>query len=351
LAVSRRDFRTESMPDSRQPDFFPAAALPTLQRRAELLRVVRRFFDDAGYWEVETPVLSRDVVVDAHLEPYTSEDSDGTVLYLQTSPEFAMKRLLAAGASAIYQVTRAFRREEVGALHNPEFTMLEWYRVGDTHREQMDFTERLVRHVFEQFRSVDLSPHERHRVDSQPFDRLTYDAAFERFLGTRVLQLTGGELRALAISRGIQFPATLTDDDFDEWLNLLLVECVEPALRSTGPTFLVDFPASQSALAVVRDGRPPVAERFELYVGGIELCNGYHELTDADELRRRIATQSAVRARQGRRPLPAESRLLAAMQHGLPPCAGVALGVDRLALLALGGESLRDVLAFPGDRA
>jgi lysyl-tRNA synthetase class 2 len=143
----------------------------------------------------------------------------------------------------------------------------------------------------------------------------------------------------------------LTDDDRDEWLNLLLVECVEPELRAAGPTFLYDFPASQAALAVVRDEQPAVAERFELYVGGVELCNGYHELTDADELRRRIAAQSAIRARNNRRALPADSRLLDAMQHGLPPCSGVALGLDRLALLALGGQTLADVTAFPIDRA
>lgn len=334
------------MPESHAPDFLPTAALETLQRRAELLRVVRAFFDERGYWEVETPVLSRDVVVDAHLEPFTTTDADGTTLFLQTSPEFAMKRLLAAGATAIYQIARAFRREECGTQHNPEFTMLEWYRVGDTHRDQMAFTEQLVRHVFEQFPRSALE-----RSPESPFDRLTYDESFERHLGRRVLRLTAAELRELAVSRDIRFPATLADEDRDEWLNLLLVECVEPGLRAAGPTFLHDYPASQASLAVVRDEQPPVAERFELYVGGVEICNGYHELTDADELRRRIAVQSAIRARNHRRPLPADSRLLAAMQHGLPPCSGVALGIDRLAMLALGGRTLGEVLAYPIDRA
>jgi elongation factor P--(R)-beta-lysine ligase len=336
------------MSDSRDPDFLPTASLHVLQRRAELLRVVRRFFDERGYCEVETPILSRDVVVDAHLEPFCTVDGDGAELFLQTSPEFAMKRLLAAGATAIYQLARAFRREETGRLHNPEFTLLEWYRVGDTHREQMEFTEELVRHVFEHIRRPGLESQE---WDRTPFMRLAYDDAFERYLGTRVLHLSGGELRELAVARGIRFPAGLTDDDRDEWLNLLLAECVEPGLRAAGAVFLYDYPASQAALAVIRDELPPVAERFELYVAGIELCNGYHELTDPDELRRRIAGQAAIRARNNRRPLPAESRLLDAMRHGLPPCAGVALGVDRLALLALGGRSLGDVTAFPADRA
>jgi len=349
------------MSNFRGPDFFPSATLDALRRRAELLRVVRQFFDNHGYVEVETPILSRDVVVDAHLEPFCTVDTDGTELFLQTSPEFAMKRLLAAGATpegctAIYQITRAFRREETGRLHNPEFTILEWYRVGDTHREQMEFTEELVRHVFSHFeRQLQIadtsSDSQLSTLNSQLFERLSYDEAFERYLGTRVLHLSGGELRELAAGRGIPFPAGLTDDDRDEWLNLLLAACVEPGLAAAGPVFLYDYPASQAALAVVRDERPPVAERFELYVAGIELCNGYHELTDPDELRRRIAEQAAIRARNNRRPLPADSRLLAAMCHGLPPCAGVALGIDRLALLALGGESLGDVTAFPIERA
>lgn len=328
-------------------DFLPTASLETLKRRAELLAVVRRFFIERGYWEVGTPLLSRDVVVDAHIDPFCTVDDTGGVWYLQTSPEFAMKRLLVAGAEAIFQITKAFRRGEVGRMHNPEFTMLEWYRVGDTHHEQMDFTEELVRAVFQWGATT-----EKTGLDwFGPFERLSYDAAFERHVGTKVLHLTAVELRDLTLSFGIRPPESLPVDDRDAWLNLLLVARVETQLGIAQPTFLYDYPDTQSALARIREDTPPVAERFELYINGVELCNGYHELTDADELRRRIAAQAAIRQRDGLPALPADSRLLAAMDAGLPPCSGVALGIDRLALQVLGLDFLADIIPFPADRA
>ena len=320
----------------------PVTVLEILKNRADLLRLVRQFFDDHEYCEVETPVLSRDTVVDAHLEPFRTQHFDGTTLYLQTSPEFAMKRLVAAGAAAIYQISKVFRQEESGRLHHPEFTMLEWYRVGDTYHDQMDFTQRFVQHIMHRFQP---------ETATVPFERITYDAAFEKHVGTRVLRLSVGELRELALSQGIQPPDSLTDEDRDEWLNLLLAVCVEPHLGVDRPTFLFDYPASQAALAVIRTDNPAVAERFELYVGGMELCNGYQELTDADELRRRNVVQAEIRARTGRPQLPLESRLLQAMQTGLPACSGVALGIDRLALSAFGGTNLRDVMPFPFEHA
>lgn len=346
--------------DELQGDFAPTASLQMLRRRAELLTFVRRFFDDAGYWEVETPLLSGDVLVDAHLDPFVTEDADGRTLYLQTSPEFGMKRLLAAGAEAIYQLTRAFRRGERGRLHNPEFTMLEWYRTGDTHREQMDFTERLVRAVFRRFAPDDSETAEtrgsppaglRGPACDVPFERMSYEQAFRRFLGTGVLTRTCEELQRLAESRGLRASERFGSADRDVWLNLLLTEFVEPHLGRQRPTFVFDYPASQAALAKVRPDDPPVAERFELYVRGVEICNGYHELTDADELRRRGEEQSSVRLREGLRPLPLQSRLLQAMQAGLPACSGVALGIDRLAATAFGVAELSLVQAFPIDRA
>lgn len=325
------------------PDFLPTATLETLQRRARLLRFVREFFDARGYWEVETPILSHDIVVDAHLDPFVVNDEAHGELFLQTSPEFGMKRLLAAGAEAIYQIAHAFRRGEAGGLHNPEFTILEWYRAGDTHVEQMAFTEQLTRAVLNEF--AEQSPAE------TPFERLTWDDAFERHLGRRVLRCNTDELRSIAGGQGINPPATLPADDLDDWRNLLLTSCVEPHLGFEHPVFLHDYPASQAALAKVRDDDPPVAERFELYIRGIEICNGYHELLDADELRQRNRAQSAIREREGSRPLPEESRLLTAMEHGLPACAGVALGLDRLAMLAFGCERVDEVIPFPFERA
>lgn len=350
--------------------FAPSASLATLRARARLLTALRQFFAEAGYWEVETPLLSRDVVVDAWLEPFVvspephsgksnqTGEPDGAKLFLQTSPEFAMKRLVAAGAQAIYQVTRAFRAGERGRYHNPEFTMVEWYRVADTYHEQMTFVEQLVDRVFSAARLMrergewkpDTAGEHLTGVGA-PYKRLTYDAAFEMYAGVKVLDLTSEQLASLGRERGVGAPETLHNDDRDGWLNLLLAELVEPHLGQEHPTFLYDYPASQAALAQIRQATTPVAERFELYIAGIEICNGYQELTDPAELRARIQQQSAIRAQAGLRPLPAESRLLSAMEVGLPDCAGVALGFDRLAMLALGLHSLAEVMSFPIDRA
>lgn len=323
------------------PNYLPTATLVTLQRRAALLRFVRQYFDSHGYFEVETPLLSQEIVVDAHLDPFVVEERPS--LFLQTSPEFGMKRLLAAGAEAIYQITRAFRRGEAGAMHNPEFTICEWYRVGDTHHEQMDFVESLTGAVFEEFSE---SP-----LPMESFERLTYDSAFERHLGTKVLHLDCDALSQLAILNDVTPPQSLRHNDRDGWLNLLLATCVEPHLGNDLPLFLYDYPASQAALAKVRHENPPVAERFELYIRGVEICNGYHELLVAEELRRRNAEQSRLREIEGSRPLPTDSRLLAAMEAGLPPCSGVALGLDRLAMLAFGLSRIDKVIAFPFERA
>ena len=334
-------------------DFRPTSSLETLQQRAQLLKAVRAHFDAAGYWEVETPIVSRDTVIDAWLEPFTTRDAtsaDGSEWFLQTSPEFGMKRLIAAGATAIYQITRAFRQGETGRLHNPEFTIIEWYRTGDSYHDQMSFVEEFVAAMFQLGGEVSVKSGNSERVPL-PFERITYDRAFEQHAGTSVLNLTAGELVRLAEKLNVQPPATLRADDRDGWLNLLLAERVEPHLGRQRATFLYDYPASQAALATVRDDSPPVAERFELYVDGVELCNGYQELTDADELQRRIQQQSAIRSREGLPTLPLDNRLLDAMWAGLPTCSGVALGFDRLAMLALGKESLAEVTAFPHGRA
>ena len=388
-------------------DYLPTANMKTLRHRARLLGAMRQFFDEAGYFEVETPLLSSDIVVDAWLEPFVAEwlplASDwsqlGSARYLQTSPEFAMKRLLAAGAKAIYQLGKVFRNGEVGQRHNPEFTMLEWYRVADDHHAQMQWTEELVRRVFvvasellendsddapgatdERLHSPVLfeatggprlppvAPGEprdelalaRHRdlarrvVHPASFERLSYDDAFERHAGQRVLDADMTRLHGLAAQHNLVSPPSLDPQDRDGWLNWLLAELIEPYQGRERPTFLFNYPASQAALARIsqpQPGAPFVAERFELYIDGVELCNGYHELTDPTALRDRIREQLALRAAAGLRPLPAESRLLAAMDAGLPASSGNALGVDRLMMLALGQTCLADVIAFPFDRA
>lgn len=335
--------------------FLPTASLETLQHRAVLLDAVRSYFRDRGYWECETPLLSRDIVIDAHIDPLHTTDDRGQRLYLQTSPEAGMKRLLAAGADAIFQITRSIRAGERGRLHNLEFTIVEWYRVGDTHVEQMSFTEQLVKHVYDV--GTQLGARQKNEApdeppQNKPFERLTYDSAFERFAGTQVLHLSGSELAALARQHNVDIPPGMPIDDRDGWWNLLLAELIEPHLGRSAPQFLTDYPASQAALARVRHDDPPVAERFELYDDGVELCNGYHELTDADELARRSDQEQSLRVDAGKEPIPPSPGYLEqAMRHGLPACSGVALGFDRLAMRALGLADIREVIAFPADRA
>ena len=323
-------------------DFLPTASIENLHLRAQLLARVRQFFAARDFLEVETPILSADVVVDRHLDPMSTvlaadarRPEVGRRLWLQTSPEFGMKRLLATGMKAIYQITRAFRNGEAGRLHNPEFTMVEWYRVGDDEAKGMallsDFCQALLA--------------------TPPAEFVTYKAAFLQRVGLNPHASRIDELATAAKRHDVVMPSGLNDDR-DAWLNLLLAECVEPHLGQTAPTILYDYPASQAALARVRtDGNVQVAERFELYYRGIELANGYHELLDAGELRRRNVATNTARVAEGKPPLPEASRLLDAMQAGLPACAGVALGFDRVVMHAAGAKSLAEVLAFPIDRA
>lgn len=342
--------------DSPSHDFLPTAGWPALRLRDGLLRRLRAFFHEHGFIEVETPLLSADVVVDRHLDPFAvdadlggharqlderigTRDDRVVTRWLQTSPEFAMKRLMAAGGEAIFQVARAFRRDEQGPLHNPEFTLVEWYRRDDDLRRGMTLLSDLCESLLE----------------LGPATPISYQQAFQRYAGIDPHTALVAELAAVAHQRGLVVPASLAESslaaDRDAWLDLLLVELVEPHLGVAGPAILYDYPASQAALARVRPGPPAVAERFELYVRGIELANGYHELLDADVLRERNRCNNELRLADGKDVLPEESRLLAAMEAGLPACTGVALGFDRVVMLAAGASTLGEVMAFPFDRA
>ena len=316
--------------------FGPTASWDRLRLRAQMLRNLRQSFEQRGFLEVETPLLSMDTVVDRHLEPLSVElpGIEAPRRWLQTSPEFSMKRLLAAGAPAIYQIGRAFRSGERGPLHNPEFTIVEWYRTGDTPDQAMHTLSELVEEA----------------LGCQPAERISYQDAFSKHVGLDPHAASIERLRDIAVERKIQIPPSFAADR-DEWLNLLLTTFVEPQLGRVRPTILFDYPSSQSALARVRSDKPPVAERFELYLNGIELANGYHELCDPVELRQRIAETNLLRKTDGNGPLPEENRLLAAMEHGLPPCCGAALGFDRLVMLAADARTIDEVLTFPFERA
>lgn len=328
-------------------DFRPTARWQHLRRRAELLAQLRAFFAARNYVEVETPLLSADSVVDRHLDPFITvyapdprQPDAGKRLFLQTSPEAGMKRLLAAcpEATAIYQVTRSFRNGELGPLHNPEFTLVEWYRVGDGMPEQIELLAELC---------CELLPG---RGTPADVERVSYAEAFQRYLQIDPLSAAAVDLIERAEQLGIATPPGLAQDDRDGWLDLLLVERAQPHLGVGHPTILHSYPPSQAALARV-SGDPPIAERFELYVDGIELANGYHELLDASVLRQRTLEQNRLRCDDGKPALPEDGRLPQAMDFGLPPCSGVALGFDRLVMLAVGATSLAEVLPFPLDRA
>ncbi|MFT5481975.1 MAG: lysyl-tRNA synthetase class 2 [Halieaceae bacterium] len=295
---------------------------------------MREFFAQRGVLEVETPLLSASTVTDPHIEALALPEEDGPIRYLQTSPEYAMKRLLASGTGPIFQICKAFRAGEKGGRHNPEFTMLEWYREGLDHHALMVEVEDLVRSY----------------LDREPAVRLSYSDLFEEALGINPHQLSDRALSELALSR---IDTSFRCADRGVWLNLLMTELVEPTLVERGLVFVYDYPAEQAALA--RLGKDfagnTVAHRFELYVDGVELANGYYELGDYEELNRRFEQDNLDRSALGRPSRPVDDRLLAAMMHGLPSCSGVALGVDRLLMLERDATSISEVLAFDWDRS
>ncbi len=326
-------------------DWRPTAALEVLRLRAQLLAQVRDFFAHRAVLEVETSVLSAAGIPDPNLLSFATRYTGpgaprGRDLYLHTSPEFAMKRLLAAGSGSIYQLCKVFRDSEAGRLHNPEFTMLEWYRVGYDHRALMPEVAELVTGL--------LSAH----TPLEATESLSYQEAFQRHTGIDPHRASHEQFADCAASHGIHPPEALAGrHDAALWRDLLLSHVVEPRLGAGRLTFVYDYPASQAALARVRPGDPPLASRFELYVNGIELANGFHELADSAEQRTRFERQLHARTAAGLAAVPLDERLLAALTGGLPDCAGVALGFDRLVMLAAGARTLEEVIAFPIDRA
>lgn len=322
-------------------EWMPSADLETLRLRAAILSRIRAFFERRGVWEVETPAVSRYATTDPSIQSlrtcYTGPGAHkGQTLYLHTSPEFPMKRLLAAGSGSIFQICKVFRDGERGRLHNPEFTLLEWYSVGADQHGLMDEVEALVGEVL---------PADRGLLAAE---RLKYADAFERVSGC---DPHSAELKALqdcARRAGLSGPDGLGADR-DAWLDLLFSHEVQPQLPRL--CFIYDYPASQAALARLRPGTPPVAERFELFLDGVELANGFHELRDAEEQRGRFAADRRLRQERSLEDMPADEHLLSALAQGIPACAGVALGIDRLTMIAAGKTSLAEVIAFPFGRA
>lgn len=327
----------------------PMCSLQTLKARAAMLQATRDFFRSRGYLEVDTPCLSRDVVIDAWLEPMSLRFGNDT-WYLQTSPEAHMKRLLAAGSGSIFQISRVFRIGESGVRHNPEFTMVEWYGVDTTWRDQVAMTEALVRSVISA--TSDFTSHRAAATwTTKPFRCTTYEEAFRRRFQIDVHSSSQDDLVNAGRQHQIALPEDVSSMSRDDVLNVMLGLGIEPSLGlapdgTSSPEFLCDYPPTQAALAVTSETEPKVARRFELYINGIELCNGYQELTDPYELIAREVEQNRIRTNNGLAPLPGAKRLIEAMRHGLPACSGVALGFDRLAMIATGSPTISNVMAF-----
>ncbi len=303
-----------------------------LQARASLYKRVRSYFDKTGVLEVSTPVLSfagnTDPAIESFSAGYIGAGSEAT-MYLHTSPEFFMKRLLCAGSGSIYQIARVFRQGEQGRFHNPEFAMLEWYRLDFDYRQLMRDVQELIFSL----------------TDKQlPVSCITYRELFQS-IAIDPFNCDEEQLRQKAVSCGIDLFDTQSLD-IDSWLDLLMTHVLEPAMDKAALTFVYDYPVSQASLAKIRDAQIPVAERFELYFGGMEMANGFSELTDAAQQRWRFDNDNKLRAVRGQKPVPPDEHFLQALQNGMPDCSGVALGLDRLLMILQQQQSISDVTEF-----
>lgn len=315
-------------------DWRPAATRETLQHRARLLTIAREYFAATGALEVETPSLSRACVTDVHLASVAASVCGGRY-FLHTSPEYAMKRLLAAGFGDIWQAARVYRDGESGRYHCPEFTLLEWYRIGLDHHALMHDIEAVALEMINVTRTL------------LPSEKLSYCESLERHAGLDALSSSSTDILRKIREAGVDVPIGL-ESDRDACLDLLMSAVIGPHLGKDRLTFIYDYPASQAALARVRG---PVASRFELYLDGLELANGFHELTHAPEQRERFQRDMRARASRGLPTSILDEHFLAALEHGLPECAGVALGFDRLVMCALRLPHIDEALAFRFDQA
>lgn len=315
----------------------PTASIQNLIKRSQIMAEIRQFFKDRGVLEVETPALSEFSVTDVHLSTFSTQflspfASEAKTLHLMTSPEYHMKRLLAAGSGSIFQLCRVFRNEEAGKRHNPEFTMLEWYR---PHFDMY----RLINEVDDLLQQI---------LDCEPAESYSYQFVFQTYVGLDPLSATRAQLVEKARKHG--FPCE-DDENRDTLLQFLFSEIVEANIGKERPTAVYHFPSSQAALAQISSEDHRVAERFEVYYKGLELANGFHELSDAKEQMRRFEQDNVQRAQMGLPAQQLDTRFLAALKAGIPNCSGVALGVDRLMMIAMNAEKIDEVMAFGVESA
>ena len=305
------------------------------------MKNIRAFFDARDVVEVETPLISHYSTTDPHLDSLRTRFREQDC-YLNTSPEYAMKRLLAQWQLPIFQICKAFRDDELGPDHNPEFTMLEWYRPGYDMTQLMDEVAELVRALLGQS-EIDLV-----------FEYLSYQQAFENVTGFDPHQVTAEQCFQYSVDNHVEIPQGLTAaDDVNDWLDWLLIQLVLPAFKSDGFTFLYDYPAAQCALAKLETGpgRTSVAKRFELFFGEVELANGFYELTDADEQLKRFQRENQEREYAGKEVSCIDKNFIEALNSGLPDCSGVAIGLDRFLMVSTGAASIEQVLSFAWERS
>jgi len=316
-------------------DWRPCASMDLLRDRAEALAAIRHFFSERQVLEVDTPALASAANPDASIDSITATAGPHTgPLFLQTSPEFFMKRLLCAGSGPVYQLCHVFRNDEQGRNHNPEFTMLEWYRTGFDMFDLIDEVEALMSLLIP-------------AIDA-PATRITYHGLFEQTTGLDLGTATRADIRALARELGIVIPAHHPDEGLVE----MIFNIATDSWMKQQPAVVVHhFPADQASLAMLSPDDPHLALRFEYYVDGLELANGFQELADPHEQRRRFEADNARRRKRGAQTMPIDEYLLAALDHGLPPCSGVAAGIDRILMIRNRQPDIASVMAFPFPRA
>lgn len=320
----------------------PSCDLKQMQKRAKMLALIRQFFAHRGLLEVETPLLCQATGTDPQLDFFSSkyyQSANEKVLFLQTSPEFAMKRLLAAGTGSIYQICKAFRNSEQGRFHNPEFTLLEWYRVGFNLHQLMDEVALLISQVLQPAWVI------------KKIKKISYYELFLQKTGLNALEYNPQAYKSYALAKSIPEAVALCEHNPDLWLDFIFSHKIQPTLMNDQLYLVYGYPASQASLARINVDDPRIADRFEVFINGIELGNGFFELAEVTEQTLRFEQEIDIRKINKLTPVTKDTRFLAALKAGLPACCGVAIGLDRLLMLLTSTATIDDVLAFPVDRA
>jgi lysyl-tRNA synthetase class 2 len=320
----------------------PACGIEKLQVRASMLSTIRAFFSQREVLEVETPLLCQATGTDPQLDFFSTDyhyPPDNKTMYLQTSPEFAMKRLLAAGSGSIFQLCKAFRNGEEGRFHNPEFTILEWYRVNFTMWQLIDEVVELLVELMDGY----------YRVES--INKISYCDVFKQMTGLNPLVFCQEKYAAYALHHSIEDAINICGNDHTMWLDFIFSYKVQPNFKQGTLTIVHGYPAIQSSLARINRDNPDIADRFEVFIEGVEVGNGFFELSDAKEQERRFDQENKIRKLSGLAHVEKDLFFLEALKQGLPDCSGIALGVDRLLMMLTNAQKLSDVMSFPMSRA